>query len=143
MFDRPAVDGKGPRASEARATPKKISRLVNSSPLGVRATAKRALLTAPLPSVPRQLTSQGHLSTPSFKPIPDDLRLSEERLMGDLHSRPTFLAALYQKTSFDHRLENIEHYITRRHRFVPPKFTLPHEVMPYVDPVEKHIVGKK
>jgi len=41
------------------------------------------------------------------------------------------------------RLENIEHYITRRHRFVPPKFTLPHEVMPYVDPVEKHIVGKK
>ena len=40
-------------------------------------------------------------------------------------------------------LQNIAHYTERGHRFVPPKFMMPHQVTPYVDPVIEHIAGSK
>lgn len=40
-------------------------------------------------------------------------------------------------------LQNIAHYATRRHRFLPPRFMLPHEVTPYVDPVVEQVAGSK
>jgi HAD superfamily 5'-nucleotidase-like hydrolase len=36
-------------------------------------------------------------------------------------------------------LQNIAHYAVRSHRFVPPKFTLPHEIMPVNDSVADHL----
>ena len=41
------------------------------------------------------------------------------------------------------RLSNIAAYAARRHRFLPPSFTLPHEVTAYVDPIVEAIAGSK
>ena len=54
---------------------------------------------------------------------------------------PPSIGALAAGMLLGPELADIVPYATRRHRLVPPKFTMPHEVQPFVDPVIDHLVG--